>query len=420
MPISRRSFLTHAVTGAGATAVLGPAFWARVWAAPAQPGPGPYGPLAATPDANGVLLPDGFTSRIVAHGARPVGTTGFVMPVFPDGGCCFPSADRGWTLVLNSETPEQVPGAGGASAIRFAADGSIVDAYRVLGGTSTNCAGGATPWGTWLSCEETASGRVWECDPTGATPARVLPGLGTFKHEAAAVDPGRGHVYLTEDQSDGRFYRFTPAAWPDLARGTLEAAEVSAGGAVTWHVIPDPSGTTAATRLQVPATTAFRGGEGCFYDEGIVYITTKGDDRVWTYDVATATMSVLYDGGEHATPVLKGVDNILVAPTSGDVYVAEDGDNMEVVLLSEEQTVSPFARLPGPEHGFVFPGAPYQPRSEVTGLAFSPDGTRLYFSSQRGFVWGIVYEVTGPFRTTTATTPAAATIAGATRRRVLA
>lgn len=404
--LSRRAFLTSALTGAGAAA-LGTGFWTRVWgAAPAQPGPGPYGPLAATPDASGLLLPAGFTSRVVARAGLPVGTTGFVMPVFPDGAHCFATGDGGWILVVNSETPEQTPGRGGASAIRFDSSGAITAAYRVLDGTSTNCAGGATPWGTWLSCEETSFGRVWECDPTGVAAARVLPALGSFKHEAAAVDPDGRAVYLTEDQPDGRFYRFTPAAWPDLSAGTLEAAEMGVGGVVTWHRIPDPDGQPTATRYQAPSTTAFRGGEGCFYDRGVVYFTTKGDDRVWTYNTAAATVSVLYDGREFSDPVLSGVDAIRVAPTSGDIYVAEDGGNMEVVLISEERTVSPFCRMPGPEHGRSFSGAPYQPASEVTGLAFSPDGTRLYFSSQRGHVTGITYEVTGPFRSTAGAPPA--------------
>lgn len=74
--------------------------------------------------------------------------------------------------------------------MRFGPTGEIRDAYRILDGTSSNCAGGPTPWATWLSCEEFEEGRVWECDPTGRHRARVHDAMGVFKHEAAAVSPG--------------------------------------------------------------------------------------------------------------------------------------------------------------------------------------------------------------------------------------
>jgi secreted PhoX family phosphatase len=79
------------------------------------------------------------------------------------------------------------------------------------------------------------------------------------------------------------------------------------------------------------------------------------------------------------------VDNVVVA-RSGDVYVAEDGGNMQLVILGPDESVSPFLEVTG------------QSGSEITGPAFSPDGSRLYFSSQRGGSGGITYEVRGPFR----------------------
>ena len=123
--------------------------------------------LRSTPDENG-LLPRGFTSRVVATSGQPVGDTGYVWPPNPDGAATFPDRNvrGGWYYVANSETVAQL--GAGVSAIRFDPDGEIVDAYRLVGDTNLNCAGGATPWGTWLTCEEIEGGRVLECDPTDA------------------------------------------------------------------------------------------------------------------------------------------------------------------------------------------------------------------------------------------------------------
>ena len=106
--------------------------------------------------------------------------------------------DGGWVLVSNSESV--APSGAGSSAIRFRKNGKVASAYRILAGTNANCAGGGTPWGRWLSCEEHDFGHVWECDPARAGQGIIRPALGTFNHEAAAVDPVGRAVYLTEDK----------------------------------------------------------------------------------------------------------------------------------------------------------------------------------------------------------------------------
>ncbi|SEN59014.1 alkaline phosphatase PhoX [Nonomuraea pusilla] len=384
----RRTFLTAVSAGLGAVAFSG-AVWHEAAASASRSlpsgglraGAGPYGPLGAA-DANGVALPAGFRSRVVARSGRLTG--GLLWHPAPDGGACFADGD-GWIYVSNSE----VPLVGGASAIRFRADGSIERAYRILDGTTLNCAGGRTPWNTWLSCEEVFRGRVYETDPYGARAAQARPAMGRFKHEAAACDPDHRAVYLTEDESDGCLYRFTPDVWGDLSRGRLDVLCGTGGDGVEWRPVPDPTPGVfeRQTRHQVAAARHFDGGEGCHYAAGVCYFTAKGDRKVWAYDTARQTVTSVYDGGG----TLDGVDNITGLP-SGDLYVAEDGGNMEINVITPDGVVAPVLRLDG------------QAESEITGPAFSPDGTRLYFSSQRGpsgetaGTGGITYEVTGPFR----------------------
>lgn len=170
----------------------------------------------------------------------------------------------------------------------------------------------------------------------------------------------------------------------------------AASGFVTWRVLPLPDPTTTLlgylfpTRKQVSASTPFNGGEGIWYHEGIVYFTTKGDNRVWASDTHTQLLRVLYDAATSATPVLQGVDNVTVS-TSGKLLIAEDGGDMQLVVLDQSGNAAPLLQVDGQSH------------SEITGPAFNPAEDRLYFSSQRGPYndgqsFGITYEVRGPFQ----------------------
>lgn len=345
------------------------------------------------------MLPQGFTSRVIARAHVPVGGSGYPLPIFPDGASTFRTPDGGWILAVNSE----VPTIGGASGIRFAADGTIVDAYRILSDTNTNCAGGPTPWGTWLSCEETSDGLVWECDPTGATPAVARPALGAFTHEAACVDPRRGQVYLSEDFRGGGLYRFTPTAYPDLSAGKLEIACDGGRGKVVWRRVPDPSAASAPTREQVPSLMKFARGEGIWFDDGIVYLATTSDETIHAYDTRTSRIEVIYRAEDVQDPPLRGVDNVHVS-RSGDIFVAEDSytndpDAMDVCIITPDREVARFLKLTGPEH-FL----PEEAQSETVSICFDPSGSRFYFGSQRAY-FGLVYEVTGPFRGAVAAPP---------------
>lgn len=344
------------------------------------------------PDENGIRLPPGFRSRIVARSSETL--FGYRWHGAPDGGATFATPDGGWIYVSNSELDRQQ---GGVGALHFDRHANVIDAYAILAHTTRNCAGGHTPWQTWLSCEEFDQGQVWECDPFNRQPARVRPALGTFSHEAVAIDPAHRHLYLTEDKPDGCLYRYTAntatqtdtAGRYDLDNGALEVAEVIDGriGRVRWHTLPDTQATNKPTRYQVKHATRFDGGEGIWFHDGVIYFTTKGDDRIWSYHTGTAMLDIVYNAAFYLHPVLTGVDNI-TANAAGELLVAEDNGNMQIVVVSGEH-VRPLLQIVG------------QDRSEITGPAFSPDGTRLYFSSQRGVSGkhadGITYEVTGPF-----------------------
>lgn len=391
---------------------MGPGFWEAL-ARPAKWGRSPYGPLGP-PDANGLRLPEGFRSRVIARGLLPVSGTLYLWHIFSDGAATFRTGDGGWILVSNSEVPTPVhlpidlpignPGDGGASAIRFNRGGKIVDAYRILSGTSTNCAGGPTPWGTWLSCEEIERGQVWECDPTGRRDAVVHPALGTFTHEAVCIDRKTGFAYLTEDEGSGCFYRFRPRRKGDLSRGRLEVAKVRRDGVVRWERVPDPSAASVPTRDQVRGATRFERGEGIWFDSGTVYVATTGDSRIRAYDTRRERMRVLYDPKKIRNPPLTDVDNVTVARHSGDLYVCEDNgapDAFDIGLITFDDRsrrptprVSRFLKATGIEHGD--PNTILS--SELAGVCFNPRGDRLYFASQRALGVGVVYEVSGPFR----------------------
>ncbi|MGH8878896.1 MAG: alkaline phosphatase PhoX, partial [Stackebrandtia sp.] len=234
----------------------------------------PYGPLGP-PDTNGVCLPSGFSSRVVARSGQPVGGTNW--HAAPDGGACFGDG-AGWIYVSNSE----IPLAGGASAIRFGPDGAVKEAYRILGDTNLNRTGTPTPWGSWLSCEEIMLGRVHETDPFGQHAAEARETMGRFTHSAIACDADREVVYLTEDETDGCFYRFVPEVWGDLSAGRLEVLRVLDGD-VEWLPVPSPAPgfLDTATRHQIETARHFDGAADCRYADGVCHFTASG--TAWAY-----------------------------------------------------------------------------------------------------------------------------------------
>lgn len=437
----RRALLKALFLGAAA---LAPAWNALARTAGARelsivPGPlSGVGPLTDS-GVDGIRIPAGFSLRAVArNGFNPVngnfdpfGLGGYAWHKAPDGGACFALPDGGWVYVSNCESKS----VGGVGALRFSADGRIVDAYRILDGTRRNCAGGPTPWGTWLSCEEMRDGGVFECDPLG-TPAdaRPLPALGRFNHEAAAIDLPTRSVFLSEDASDGRLYRFLADPTdltPDgrrlrLERGRLQVLVIEGYGnggyeprhaamrhlhAAHWVDAPEPESEQALVRERqarenraVPGSV-FRCAEGLWIhtvpealrqvppggrvpSRAFLFVACKADNRVYAYDIDNSLIETVFDR-ESAELAVDDVDNLVVSP-AGDVIVTEDGDATRLVVIVPNR---PARVLLQADHV----------GSELTGPAFSPDGSRLYFSSQRGpnLPWrkrgsGVTYELTIP------------------------
>ena len=166
----------------------------------------------------------------------------------------------------------------------------------------------------------------------------------------------------------------------------LEAASWQSNGTLKWLRVP------ADRPYRGRDTTGFARGEGAWFSSGVVYFCTTADNRVWAHDVNRGTLEVIYDAATLGPEApLHDPDNVTVHATSGDIYVAEDADDLQLVLLADrngQRIAAPFLQLYGHDG------------SEITGPAFSPDGSRLYFSSQRGRdrKKGMTFEVSGPFR----------------------
>lgn len=333
-----------------------------------------------------IEVPKGFVPRIVARsGFTSTVNSDYPWHASPDGGACFAAEEGEWIYVSNCESSSN----GGVGALRFDTNGEVIDSYSILYGSRKNCSGGATPWDTWLSCEEESDGRVWECDPFDIRPARALNSLGRFAHESACVDPLTWQIYLTEDKEDGCLYRFTPSdaitnGAPDLRSGKLEVARIT-DGFVSWVQIPDPQGRSEPLRYQVKGCARFRGGEGIDIHDRFVRFTTKIDNRVWQLNLLDDSIRVLL----RLSGQVDDVDDI-THTASGEILVAEDGRLMRVIYFANNSS-KPVTLLRLPEHT----------SSEITGLAFDPSGSRLYFSSQRGNTGegknGISLELSGDF-----------------------
>ncbi|MBI4419347.1 MAG: DUF839 domain-containing protein [Gemmatimonadetes bacterium] len=452
--LDRRSFLQHA-------AALSGGVWMSPWLQgllacrdsgtlgqrEAGIGEGGYGPLAPSADCPELTLPEGFRGVTLSRSGQAM-SDGAPTPNGFDGMAAFPLPNGNIRLIRNHEMRDaaasarpfgnaarayDAKGPGGTTSLEVLVrpDGTpeVVRAFPSLNGTHINCAGGPTPWGSWLSCEETTEGAaqgrsashgyVFEVPVSAESEVTPVPyrAMGRFVHEAVAVDATTGLVYLTEDRDSAGFYRFTPAEPGNLrAGGRLQALAVRDRPGyrtrtgqqpgmvlpVGWVDVDNPDPSEAETDPGAVFQAAVAKGaavfarlEGCWYAENSVFFhATEGGDsglgQVWHYRPrgdSGEELALMFES--RSADLLRGPDNITVSPRGG-LLICEDGRGNDFLR----------GLTPG---GAIFSFAQNIWNSnEFAGACFSPDGRILFVNIQgsttsSGMVNSLTVAIWGPW-----------------------
>lgn len=452
---SRRDFLRIAsLTTVGfvglRTFAMRPAFAAE------QPAVG-FGELFETPDGL-IRLPKGFTCTIFSRTGETM-ADGLLVPGNHDGMAAFAGPGGRTLLVRNHENEsawkdrspfgpnnefldlvprERIydrgrgidPNPGGTTTLVFDTRSQKFESHFLsLAGTVRNCAGGPTPWGTWVTCEEVNDdpepnaeephGYNFEVHPT-ATPAFAKPvplkAMGRFRHEAVAVDPASGAVYQTEDMNDGLLYRFLPTTPGKLAEGgKLQALAIRDWKSadtrnwqgdkfpvgrrfdVEWIDMDEVDNPKNDLRFRGAAAGAaiFARGEGAWWGNDSAYFAMTsgghaGRGQVWRYRPSPeegkagekekpGSIELFIEPNDHA--LMSHCDNLAIAPW-GDVVLCEDTSGICRVV-----GVTPGGRL------YTF-AQQTEPGRELAGVCFSPDGTTMFVNVQSP---GYTLAITGPW-----------------------
>jgi secreted PhoX family phosphatase len=447
----------HWLRGAGALALspLAAAFGARAAAPSAPRRAAGYGPLRPVADGSTglplLMLPEGFSYRSFGWITEQL-VEGGRIPGAPDGMGIVAVEGEVFTLVRNHEishfdgsfgpaaTHYDAPCGGGTVTLRYdRAQGRLIEARGSLSGTLVNCAGGTTPWGSWLSCEETVSaagqriqrggqthtagrshGWVFEVPARGGSDARPLTALGQFVHEAAVVDPADGIVYLTEDQGAAGFYRLLPRTPGRLADGgrlqmlrARGASDLRSGlrtsqrWSVDWVDIEHPErgidptrgGRDGVLRQGVAqGASVFARLEGVFVGPGEVWFTSTsggnaGAGQIWLLHPREQVLELFHESP--GAEVFDHPDNLCLAP-NGAIVVCEDSRQpvQRLFGLTRKGELFELARN-NAQFNNEIPGLKGDFRgAEWAGACFSPDGRTLFANV---YAPGFSVAISGPF-----------------------
>lgn len=428
-----------------------------------------HGPLL--PDPHQIVdLPEGFSYLVLSRTGERM-SDGLTVPGYPDGMGAFEGGNGRIVLIRNHELQSKgkgdqadmfrklgpfgeinqdfekvdrsllydagssgvYPSLGGTSTLVYdPTSGKVEKEFLSLAGTERNCAGGVTPWGTWLTCEESNEvpngqfledhGYAFEVRPTlepKLQKATAYKEMGRFRREAVAVDPASGIVYQTEDMGDGLFYRFIPAVPGELGKGgkvqALALLDRDAGDTRNWAESESalmPAGEALAVRwidmedILSPkddlrlrghgkGAAVFARSEGIWYGDGVFFFAcTNGGPAGFGQIFKYTPGKEEGQPGESAAP---GQLELYIESTDGNVV--QSADNLTIapwgdLIICEDRNSDSHIRGVTPEGRIYTLGLNSRSGTEFAGACFAPGLDTMFVNIQKP---GLTLAIDGPW-----------------------